>query len=156
MNQAHRSDGVPTPRQHGTPLPPGGDINFATLNCNGVMTQIEEGTKTVYRIQTILKYFKQTNVQLLALQEPHVSRDMEGSEFQRHVQKISKLAKGVGYNFLTQLTTRGMWGGGGGGGGGGVAVFRTQHWTHISSSSLSQRILAVNLQNEDGPRITVL
>ena len=57
MNQTHHSNGAPTPAQHGTPPPLGGDISFATLNCNGPMTQIEEGTKTVYQIQTILKYF---------------------------------------------------------------------------------------------------
>ena len=67
---------------HAPPLG-GGGINFATLNCNGLMTQIEDGSKPVYRIHAILKYFKRTNVQVFALQEPHVSGDVEPGEFRR-------------------------------------------------------------------------
>ena len=61
------------------------------------------------------------------------------AQFQRHMQKISKLAKGAGYNFLTQLTTQEMRGGG---------------WQF--SGQGTGPISPQNLENEDGLRVTVL
>ena len=45
MNPTPPFNGAPAPQQQGTPLPLGGEISFATLNCNGLMTVIDEGSK---------------------------------------------------------------------------------------------------------------
>ena len=57
-------------------FPLGSDITIATVSANGALTEQEDDSHMVPRIQLILKKFNKMNMQVFALQEPHLA---EGS-----------------------------------------------------------------------------
>ena len=67
LHEAHTcKDAIATTQPHTTPesLVVGEDISFATFNGNGLMTNVTEGGGKTRRIQTILKIFSATTVQV--------------------------------------------------------------------------------------------
>ena len=70
-----------------------------------------EGSRGVSRLEIILKYFKAVNVQIFAIQEPHLRT--ESDTLEQQMKKVNTLAKRAGYELMTQLTVGGMRGGGG-------------------------------------------
>ena len=133
--------------QSPSPLPLGGDLNIATLNCNGLLTEVQEGSRKVHRMQVILKFFKAMGTHIFAVQEPHLSED--SPEFVHKKEQIQKYASEAGYDMLIQLTSNGMRGG--------VALFwETKTWSCTSAISLSPRILSANLCSDTGLHISVI
>ena len=115
MNPLLSNAGASTP--HSTDvsvhaLPIGADLSVATLNCNGLLTEVGEGSREVPRLETMLKYFKAANVQIFAIQEPHLRT--ESDTLEQQLEKVNTLTKRAGYELMTQLTVGGMQGGGGG------------------------------------------
>ena len=105
-----------------------------------------EGSREVPRLEIILKYFKAANVQIFALQEPHLRT--ESDTLEQQLKKVNTLAKRAGYEVMTQLTVGGMRGG--------VAMFWSKEWTCTSAMSFSPRIMVVHLMNADGLEISVV
>ena len=152
MNPLPSNTGANAPHSTGVnvqALPIGADLSVATLNCNGLLTEVGEGSREVSRLEIILKYFKAANVQIFAIQEPHLRT--ESDTLEQQMKKVNTLAKRAGYELMTQLTVGGMRGGGGG-----VAIFWNKEWTCVSAMSFSPRIMVVQLRNADGLEISVV
>ena len=115
MNPLPSDTGANAPHSAGVSvqaLPIGADLSVATVNCNGLLTEVGEGSREVSRLEIILKYFKAVNVQIFAIQEPHLRT--ESDTLEQQMKKVNTLAKRAGYELMTQLTVGGMRGGGGG------------------------------------------
>ena len=86
-------------------------MTFATFNCNGLLTKVVEGNRTVPRIHTMLSFFKATQTQVIAVQEPHLRADKSELEVTRDLQQVQEAAEREGFEFLTQWTNNGLKGG---------------------------------------------
>ena len=112
MNPLPSDTGANAPQSTGVSvqaLPIGADLSVATLNCNGLLTEVGEGSREVSRLEIILKYFKAANIQIFAIQEPHLRT--ESDTLEQQMKKVNTLAKRAGYELMTQLTVGGMRGG---------------------------------------------
>ena len=114
MKSTHSSDGSlrdPTAtddtththaKQNQPILAMGEDVSCATFNCNGMLTKIQDGNKTIPRLHTILKFFKSTHTHVFALQEPHLRGDKPAPDIARELTQVREMAECGGYEFLTR------------------------------------------------------
>ena len=123
-------------------------MTFATFNCNGLLTNVVEGKRTVPRIHTMLSFFKATQTPVIAVQEPHLRADKSELEVTTDLQQVKEAAEREGFEFLTQWTNNGLRGG--------VAIFWKKSWQLVNALSVSPRVMMATLRNDDGQLISVI
>ena len=101
-----------------TPCPIDEHVRAPTLNANGLLTKIRVGNRKVTRLSNVAAYARANNLDLLAIQEPHVLSDT-------HYNSITDEFRKHGYSFQSQTHPSGY-------GGVGIA-WKSTDWTLRSS-----------------------
>ena len=154
MKNPHSSNGgCPPPTQPaasqntplgGTVFPIGSEITFATVNANGALTAQTDGSAQTPRLQLLFKFFKEIDLQVFAVQEPHISSST--TNLQEAQAQIHHLSEQAGFDYLMPVAPPGARGG--------VSLFWKRGWTQTHSLTLSSRLLLANLSRPDGLVIT--
>ena len=128
-------------------FPLGSDLTVATINVNGAHADQQDGSRIVPRVKVVLRHMKDLQVQVFAMQEPHLQ--MGSAQLEARSTSLTDLARQHGYGCRAQLSpphTRG----------GGVALFWQKDWTEVASASISPRLLLTNLLSPEGLMYTVV
>ena len=129
-------------------LPLGSNLTVATINVNGAHADQQDGSRIVPRVKVVLRHMKELQVQVFAMQEPHLQ--MGSAQLESRSSSLTAIAKQHGYGCRAQLSppphTRG----------GGVALFWQKDWTEVASASISPRLLLTNLLSPEGLVYTVV
>ena len=77
-----------TPQRQTFPL--GSDLTVATININGAHADQQDGSHIVPRVKVVLRHMKELQVQVFAMQEPHLQ--MGSAQLESRSSSLTDLA----------------------------------------------------------------
>ena len=92
-------------------FPLGSDLTVATINVNGAHADQQDGSRIVPRVKVVLRHMKDLQVQVFAMQEPHLQ--MGSAQLEARSTSLTDLARQHGYGCRAQLSPPHTRGGGG-------------------------------------------
>ena len=117
-----------------------GEIRAMTQNCNGLLTRVGDRHKETPRMDLILRFAIKNNIDIIAIQEPHISS-------QHKLDQATQKFTNKGYTLICPMTPEGR---------GGAAVAFSHKYTLASSRFLSERLCFVSLRSSEGEIIDIL
>ena len=72
-------------------FPLGSDLTVATINVNGAHADQQDGSRIVPRVKVVLRHMKDLQVQVFAMQEPHLQ--MGSAQLEARSTSLTDLAR---------------------------------------------------------------
>ena len=82
-------------------FPLGSDLTVATINVNGAHADQQDGSRIIPRVKVVLRHMKDLQVQVFAMQEPHLQ--MGSAQLEARSTSLTDLARQHGYGCRAQL-----------------------------------------------------
>ena len=113
------------------------NFSLMTYNANGLSTDVTRGDREYQRHVLLLGAALKPSISVVGVQEPH------GKLWDNYT-SVHRTAEPTSFHFMGNLNP---------GGSGASAIYRCNVWEHISSLSLSPRLMFVYLRHNSGSKV---